>query len=402
MAVSRTYRLCTHGPCVYTMTVLIFTMTITFQASGLDLVCPDIVYLWSSAHLVCSGNSPVYFKTPMKTTAAACSMERYKCIPHGTYRASVVNSTSSEVTITNTSHIHAGEWTCSTGSEVRTCSITVAEVPSCTVTANNVSTLSVGDDLSLTVNITGYYCSKEVRFHLTIGNISKTIDSSDGGEVVAAFNVSTREAHFGRVGLTFECGDDSQRVACDGVQTLAEDPGTANIYGEPPTQITTSKSSGVIYAAGVISLLILVLIAIILHSMRKEATRKHHPPTPPTVGWLAGGRDAEDSVCLIHNDHAQEGTGGVGADNSGFLVDEQIVSARGRCESWMSVEEVLAERHLETDFSTRRGLRRDSADDASQHIIASCMQDIHLRRTFIAITQRMDPASNQEVAYLSF
>ncbi|XP_067666176.1 uncharacterized protein [Haliotis asinina] len=404
MAVSRTCTLYTHGPCVYTMTVLIFTMASPFNASGFDLVCPGIVYLRSSAHLVCSGNTPVSFITPMKTPAAVCSMQPQRCILHGNYRASVLNASSSEVTIINTSQIHAGQWTCSTFSDSRTCSITVAELPSCTVTANNVSILSIGDALLLAVNITGYYCSEQVRFQLTTGNISQTIDSSTGDEVVASFNVSITEAHFGNVELTYVCGDHSHQLVCDGVQSLAEHPGTPKTHRESPTQIATTKSSGVIYVAGVISLLIVVLIVIILRSMRKEATRKLHPPTTASVGWLTGGRSAEDSVCLIQTDHAQDGIGGVGAANTGYVVDEQIVSARGRWDSSSPVEvkDVFAEHHHQIDFSMRGGLSQYSKDETIQRIMTSCMHNTHLRRTFIAIAQRLDPTENQEVSYLSF
>ncbi|XP_071111358.1 uncharacterized protein [Haliotis cracherodii] len=100
--------------------------------------------------------------------------------------------------------------------------------------------LEPGTTLTLTVDIRGYYCSKQAGFDLTTGSVTDVLLQNQITHNITDtvqhhfFNVSSDR--FGNVSVMFRCDNSNRSLTCDGVSKLSAAP-------SPTTSPTSSGSS---------------------------------------------------------------------------------------------------------------------------------------------------------------
>ncbi|XP_067651946.1 uncharacterized protein [Haliotis asinina] len=152
------------------------------------------------------------------------------CSPISGYRA-MNNNTYSTLTITDVATTDAGTWrTLDAVAEdavpVSVCHLTVMKIPRCSISSDvDTDSLEPGTQLTLTVDITGYYCSVETGFDLTTGDVTEPLgmrhNVSDVTDSVYDKTFNTGLRHLGNVTLNFIC-DTNKTLTCNGVQKLLE------------------------------------------------------------------------------------------------------------------------------------------------------------------------------------
>ncbi|XP_046564421.1 uncharacterized protein LOC124273250 [Haliotis rubra] len=112
-------------------------------------------------------------------------------------------------------------------------------IPQCSISSDeNPASLEPGTQLTLTVDIAGYYCSVETGFDLTTGAVTEELGTRHNVSVVTDLTITTTFSvditRLGEVTLDFTC-DRSWTVTCNGVQKLLKTPPHCNISSDTDT-----------------------------------------------------------------------------------------------------------------------------------------------------------------------
>ncbi|XP_046337633.2 uncharacterized protein LOC124119232 [Haliotis rufescens] len=159
------------------------------------------------------------------------------CSPVAGYRATL-NDTHSVLTIDSVHREDAGTWKIVDANVVGAvpddvCQLTVAKVPQCTISSDDdTGSLEPGAQLTLTVNSTDYFCSRETGFSITSGGVTQQLMNASNSLFNLTFNIELH--HFGDVTLNFIC-DTNWTLTCDGVQRLVKSPPKCNISSDADT-----------------------------------------------------------------------------------------------------------------------------------------------------------------------
>ncbi|XP_046545382.1 uncharacterized protein LOC124255494 isoform X2 [Haliotis rubra] len=165
------------------------------------------------------------------------------CSPVAGYRATI-NVTHSTLTIAGIGIIDVGTWkivdaTVVGAVPVDVCQLTAAGRPRCSISSEeDTDSLEPGTQLTLTVDITDYYCSVETGFDLTTGAVTDELVKTHNVSAVSSqtvnktFNIDVRR--LGDVKLNFQC-DRSRTLTCTGVQRLMKSPPQCNISSDVNT-----------------------------------------------------------------------------------------------------------------------------------------------------------------------
>ncbi|XP_048254501.1 A-agglutinin anchorage subunit-like isoform X2 [Haliotis rufescens] len=117
--------------------------------------------------------------------------------------------------------------------------------PQCEISSSRNGSLMPGTSLTLTVNITNYYCTEEAAFNLTTGSVEEELVGShhvvdiNSTVVMKTFNVTP--AHNGNIKVSFSCDDINRELSCTGDDTITIVGVTST--AKPPTSTPTSTTS---------------------------------------------------------------------------------------------------------------------------------------------------------------
>ncbi|XP_071111365.1 mucin-5AC-like [Haliotis cracherodii] len=165
------------------------------------------------------------------------------CSPVAGYRASM-NDTHSTLTIDSVRVADVGTWkivdaTVVDAIPVDVCPLTTVKIPHCNISSDeDTDSLEPGAQLTLTVNITDYYCSREAGFDLTTGAVTEALtmkhNVSDVSDVTLNTTFNVDITRLGDVSMDYIC-DRSWTLQCDGVQNLLKSPPQCNISSDMDT-----------------------------------------------------------------------------------------------------------------------------------------------------------------------
>ncbi|XP_071095929.1 uncharacterized protein [Haliotis cracherodii] len=217
----------------------------SLMPSAAELKCPELGYIGSKASLTCIGASTTHaYSKPSGSTASTCDVTSQQCINTGDDTGTVINETQTVITISIVKKSDAGEWGCTLGSEPTPskCSMTIAKLPSCNITSvPSPDELRVNQNVSLSVNAAGYYCSTGMKLQLrtgsnvtelTKGNLDAITDDS------FQLQLNLTESYFGNVTLEFTCDSKQKDISCSGIQSLMP------TLSEPPScEILSSRAA---------------------------------------------------------------------------------------------------------------------------------------------------------------
>ncbi|XP_067678278.1 uncharacterized protein [Haliotis asinina] len=206
---------------VYT-TALFLVVHLSLGAA--ELQCPQVGYVGSNAKLTCIGSSNTHsYSKPVGSTASTCHMGLRKCIDSGDDKGEVINATHTTLTIPNVKQSDAGDWGCTVGGSATPskCTMAVANVPRCNISSyNNTDSLTLHEELTLTVDIQEYYCSAQYTFSLLYGNENAQLPISDSvnkpSNKTANINVNITASALGGIRLLFICHNTQKNVSCGG------------------------------------------------------------------------------------------------------------------------------------------------------------------------------------------
>ncbi|XP_046558116.1 uncharacterized protein LOC124267244 [Haliotis rubra] len=163
-------------------------------------------------------------------------------------------------------------------------------------------TVRVGEELSLTIILTGYYCSEAAHVQVKTGGITsallnETVTALTDSTVNITLNITT--SHFGDVGLVFSCGSNSQVVSCEGAQALVQSiPRISTTETDVTNTSTTEKGSTeedylTLISVVIFPIAITVFIATVVVLVRR---RWHNHATQPTMVDVHYVHEADPAV----------------------------------------------------------------------------------------------------------
>ncbi|XP_067666769.1 uncharacterized protein [Haliotis asinina] len=165
------------------------------------------------------------------------------CSPTAGYNATF-NDTHSTITIAGVRLIDVGTWgisdvTFTDATLAYVCQLKAERLPQRSISSDeNTDSLEPGTQLTLTVNITGYYCSRETGFFLTTGATTEELVKSHDVTAVSSQTVNktftTDLRRLGDVNVDFHCGT-IQTLTCTGVHKLMKSPPLCNISSDTDT-----------------------------------------------------------------------------------------------------------------------------------------------------------------------
>ncbi|XP_071094534.1 uncharacterized protein [Haliotis cracherodii] len=166
------------------------------------------------------------------------------CSPVAGYSATL-NGTHSTLIIASVEKEDAGTWkivdaTVVGAVPVDVCHLTAAGLPQCSIRSDeDTDSLEPGAQLTLTVNITHYYCSVETGFDLTTGAVTDELVAKHNVTGVSTktvnqtFNVDV--TRLGDVMINFQCSR-SWTLTCNGVKKMLKSPPLCNISSDTDTK----------------------------------------------------------------------------------------------------------------------------------------------------------------------
>ncbi|XP_067666403.1 uncharacterized protein [Haliotis asinina] len=165
------------------------------------------------------------------------------CSPIAGYRATI-NASHTTLTIDSLTQDDVGGWGLLNATQVgaapvTVCRLSAVRLPQCSIISDeNTDSLEPGTQLTLTVNITGYYCSVEAVFNLTTGHVTEELIGSHKVSNISDLSVnktfSVDVRRLGDVTLNFVC-DRIWKLTCNGVQELFKSPPRCTISGDTDT-----------------------------------------------------------------------------------------------------------------------------------------------------------------------
>ncbi|XP_071095308.1 uncharacterized protein [Haliotis cracherodii] len=255
---------------------LLLLMMIYESVGSPELICPDVGYLGSPSHLMCISTSNITshgYVTSQGEVAAICNVSNSSCTTMGNYMASTINLTHSSLTIPAVQQAHAGQWTCTIlPSSPLSCNFTVVKLPTCFITSDvNITTLDVGEELSLAVHIQGYYCSELVQLNVSTGRTyheypNETV--TDITDKTVYIKINKTSSNF-KAELVFTCGGHSSTLPCNVTN------GTPS--STPDKNITPGTPNAVVII-GVAVTVVITIIIIVAHVCFKRRTIQQKVP----------------------------------------------------------------------------------------------------------------------------
>ncbi|XP_071095311.1 uncharacterized protein [Haliotis cracherodii] len=264
---------------------LLLLMMIHESVGSPELICPDVGYLGSPAHLTCIPPSNITshgYVSSQGEVAVICNVSSSSCTTMGNYMASTINQTHSSLTIPAVQQAHAGQWTCTIlpWSQL-SCNIAVVKLPTCFITSDvNITTLDVGEELSLAVHIQGYYCSELVQLNVSTGRTDHEYPSetvTDITDKTVNIKINKTNSNF-EAELVFTCGGHSTTQPCNVTNGTPSSTPDQNITPGPPNAM-------VIIGVAVTVVITIIIIVTYVCFKRRTIQQKVPPvlecPDPP-------------------------------------------------------------------------------------------------------------------------
>ncbi|XP_048254521.1 uncharacterized protein LOC124123204 [Haliotis rufescens] len=205
------------------------------------------------------------------------------------YMASTINQTHSSLTIPTVQQTHAGQWTCTILPwSPLSCYITVVKLPTCFTTSDvTTTTFDVGEEMSLTVHIEGYYCSELVQLKVSTGRTDHEYPSetvTDITDKTVKIKIDKTNTIF-EAELVFTCGGHSSTLPCHANSRTSSTTLDQNITPGTPNAINII---GVAVTVVLVTITIIITITIIVTCVcfkRRTIQQKVPPvlecPDPP-------------------------------------------------------------------------------------------------------------------------
>ncbi|XP_046552829.1 uncharacterized protein LOC124262390 [Haliotis rubra] len=208
--------------------------------------CPGVA-LWESAYEI-TGNrqnfSGFFWVRPNGGDyVVTCNPDCSETWPYNATYSATYNTTHSTLHINHTSKTDSGLWKFNGATKEASapvCDLTTANLPTCNISSDlDPHSLEEGTVLSLTVDVSNYFCSRGAGFELTTGDITDTLLQNEtvtdytNATLNSTFNVTLQS--LGDVLLSFSCLNSSWDLPCTGVKQLLKSPPTCNITSDVET-----------------------------------------------------------------------------------------------------------------------------------------------------------------------
>ncbi|XP_071111171.1 uncharacterized protein [Haliotis cracherodii] len=224
----------------------------TTDAAPTDSTCPGGVGLQGTEYtIVVDRSSYTGFIWVRPTDGRYVVTCNPSCSPVAGYRANM-NDTHSTLTIDSVRVADAGTWkivdaTVVDAIPVDVCPLTTVKIPQCNISSDeDTDSLEPGAQLTLTVDITGYYCHREAGFDLTTGAVTEAlimkqnVSDVSNSTLNTTFNVDI--TRLGDVSINFMC-ERSWTLQCGGVENLLKSPPQCNISSDMDTNALESGTN---------------------------------------------------------------------------------------------------------------------------------------------------------------
>ncbi|XP_046559289.1 A-agglutinin anchorage subunit-like [Haliotis rubra] len=280
--------------------------------ASLSMVLIYSIMLWSAQFVTVSTESPcpaiarlsgsydisakivydrfVWVRPSDSQYVVTCSPQ---CSGTTTYSATQKNAENiTTLTIGRVQIRDAGTWVISNTSSatVPACHLTVAGPPECDISSSRNGSLIPGTSLTLTVNITNYYCTEEAAFDLITGSVQQELVPRhhvvDINSTVVSKTFEVTSAHDGDIKINFKCDGTQRELSCSGDKKIIVVGATST--ATPPTSTpasspTTSTSTGSDTTTTSISSSITTSISTSTSIATSITTSTTTPPTPASV-----------------------------------------------------------------------------------------------------------------------
>ncbi|XP_048258014.1 uncharacterized protein LOC124127560 isoform X3 [Haliotis rufescens] len=226
--------------------LVLLNLAVCFTHALTDTDCPGGVALLGTEYTIEGDRSNytafIWARPSDNRYVVTCNPS---CSPVAGYRATI-NDTHSTLTIHSVGVADAGTWKIVDANVVGAigvdvCPLIVAGVPQCGISSDeDTDSLEPGAQLTLTVDITRDYCSREAGFDLTTGAVTEALTTKHNVSGVSnstlntTFNVDF--TRLGDVSINFMC-DRSWTLTCNGVQNLLKTLPQCNISNDRDTNV---------------------------------------------------------------------------------------------------------------------------------------------------------------------
>ncbi|XP_048257953.1 mucin-2-like isoform X2 [Haliotis rufescens] len=226
--------------------LLVLTVTFIHGVSPTQVPCPGGVATLETEYTIAGDRSSytgfIWVRPTDGRYVVTCNP---RCSPVAGYSAT--NDTLSTLTIDSVGVNDTGTWKIVDANvvdaiPVDVCHLTAAKTPECNISTDvDTDALELGTNLTVTVYINGYYCSKETGFNLTTGAVMETLSTkhnvSDVKTDVINKTINIDLSRFGDVTVSFACDVMSSDLSCSGVKRLLKSPPQCNISSDTDTDV---------------------------------------------------------------------------------------------------------------------------------------------------------------------
>ncbi|XP_046568364.1 uncharacterized protein LOC124276755 isoform X2 [Haliotis rubra] len=164
------------------------------------------------------------------------------------------------------SHVMQGNWSCSEGGDEgkSVCTLILTKIPTVNISSDvDVDCVNLGNRITLTVDIGGYYCSGALRLTLQVGSVNYTLGSGRNNTnmtLTDTIPINVTQTHFGDLKLGFACDNHQWNITPEGLQELQ--PNRTTAAGSTPS--SSDASTLLIIAVGASSGVIIVIIITVI------------------------------------------------------------------------------------------------------------------------------------------
>ncbi|XP_046568363.1 uncharacterized protein LOC124276755 isoform X1 [Haliotis rubra] len=174
------------------------------------------------------------------------------------------------------SHVMQGNWSCSEGGDEgkSVCTLILTKIPTVNISSDvDVDCVNLGNRITLTVDIGGYYCSGALRLTLQVGSVNYTLGSGRNNTnmtLTDTIPINVTQTHFGDLKLGFACDNHQWNITPEGLQELQPNRSNAPTTLSPGTTAAGSTPSSsdastlLIIAVGASSGVIIVIIITVI------------------------------------------------------------------------------------------------------------------------------------------
>ncbi|XP_046557692.1 uncharacterized protein LOC124266898 isoform X2 [Haliotis rubra] len=224
--------------------LLLLGLAVSFiGAASTDLSCPDGVGQIGSEYTIVGDRSNYtgfVWVRPDDRYVVTCNPS---CSPVAGYNATM-NNTHSTLSIENVMIKDSGMWkirdaTVTDAVADDVCQLMVASPPQCNISSDtDTNALELGTNLTLTLELRGYYCSQQAGFDLTTGSVTDVMlqnqTTNNITDTVQHHSFNVTSDHFGDVSVIFRCDSSNKPLTCGGVSKLTGPP-QCNISSDTDT-----------------------------------------------------------------------------------------------------------------------------------------------------------------------